>query len=160
MAAYRKLLTVSLIIASAYMLIAFETHPRRNQEVFPFFSWSLFSYSGAEREDFTLAIIALDGEALDHPTIATDMMDRLPRLKRDSRFRKIIWRWASAIYLDDSEEEAAMRDIIETRYFAEYDSVRYQLVQTQYEPLKRYRDRSAVEIIREIEEYEFARAEI
>ncbi len=158
MAAYRLLLIVSLLICATYALIAFDTHPRRNQEFFPFFTWSLFSYSGAERDDYTLAIVALDDETFDAPVLAIDIADRMTGLKRDHRFRKIMWRWASAVYFDDQTEADAMRRIVETRYFANADFARYQFVQIKYKPLERYRDRSKVEIVRQLGEHEYARA--
>lgn len=156
MSAYYRMLLVIALMATSYLLVAFDTHPRRNQEFFPFFTWSLFSYSSDVRTDFTLAVSSVDGVALEDPEIIISMMETFPRLKRDHRFRKIVWSWVSALHVGDTEKAERLREIIEHRYFASVSAADYELVAIRYRPLERYRDREQVEIVKSLGAYSYA----
>lgn len=158
MSAYRlRLLSMALIVA-IYSLVATQSNLIRYQEFFPFFNWSLFSYSSSVRYDSTFAITSLDGDVLDKTVLINQLHDEFPHLRRNIKFNKSIWHLAEAVQNEREQDEVRLRAFIEDRYFHNIQTIGYDLVIIRYNPISRYRDRSHVEIVSVLRNYRYEKS--
>ena len=126
------------VLVGAYSALAVAFIPIGSLELYPFFNWSLFSRSAAQRGDVTLMIRSLNGETLERPQLLYDMKHGLVAAKRkDAILIKIIDRLWSAIKRGDQATAERLRSVIETRFLSDARSLEYDLVRIQYNPIDR-----------------------
>jgi predicted DCC family thiol-disulfide oxidoreductase YuxK len=138
---YRIRKYVGPLLVAGYVSIVFytgglDTRPER----FPFFNWSLFSYSSVPRTDVALEMHSVNGQPLPAPRLYYQMTDTFTHAReRDVNLWKTEWALVSALRRNDQPTILQMRQIIEQRYMAEASSADYNIVQLTYDPIQRLR---------------------
>jgi hypothetical protein len=111
-----------------YVAIGYGFHYLNWTELFPMYSWELYSYVPArERIDFGLLITGINGEPLPEPVY----FEKAEGLLSDAHSivaLSSIHEFAVAILREDELEVTRIRDYIESLYFSEFESVSYQIV--------------------------------
>jgi hypothetical protein len=78
---YRSYRLLPLLLIGFYLAIVlvarvnYRFDHRWAGEIFPFFNWSLFSYTSAERHVSTIRVDSVDGKQLSTPRFYYDMTD-------------------------------------------------------------------------------------
>jgi hypothetical protein len=140
---YRRLLALQPVVLLVYLTVAWADWwlPRHvPAEVFPFFSWDLFSSPRADGRLYTVHITrvasphspaaAWQGRTLDNP--------RHARFLRDSRFQKTARSLAQAYWR--KERDAVERLAVQLGNFMRSQGViEYDLVSLSYHPLRYYK---------------------
>ncbi|MEM7041538.1 MAG: hypothetical protein AAF543_01880 [Pseudomonadota bacterium] len=127
---------VVLSTSAAFNITGPSTHP--SKELFPFFTWSLFSRTTDRRTEYHLTIHAIDERSFD-PPVDMRKIDVIPQFG-DSRSLgyKALQNLGDA--LDDGHADSeVMRERFAARFFGRHD-VDYQISRHRYNPLKRWRE--------------------
>jgi len=112
----------------------------RNDEQFPFFNWSLFSYSPNPRSDVAIVIRTVDGKTLPKPRLFIDMPDTFLQARlRNVNVWKTEWNLVDAIHAGDTKKANEYRQVIEQDYMADVKSVGYEIALITYSPIRRLR---------------------
>ncbi|MEM9773443.1 MAG: hypothetical protein AAF902_02605 [Chloroflexota bacterium] len=120
-------------------------------EIFPVFSWELFSLVPNLEVDYGLKVNAINNEALETPAYFQDLSNDFSEAKSITAFF-VIQDLGEAIEADDNESVQKLRHQIETTYLSEKNQVEYIIVKRSYYPIKRWRT-GAFEMEAEIERY-------
>lgn len=155
MAGYRLRLTICIAIVGFYTLIANEPRFSRYQELFPFFNWSLFSYSGSIRTDMTVAFTSINGTAFEEPKLIGSLYDEFPLIVRNVNFNKAIWHLYEARVNGRDADAERIRASVESNYFSHLREAEYKVVRIRYRPIDRYKDPSKVAIESVVGEYRY-----
>lgn len=134
---------------TAFAITGPSTHPSR--ELFPFFTWSLFSRVSDVRTEYSILVLALDGQIYDEPTDMR-LIDALPSFS-DSRALgyKALQNLGHALRLDHEGVEEK-RHQFESRFFGRRD-VDYLVMLHVYNPLRRWHQGEASDDVRVIGRY-------
>ena len=90
-ASYRARRAFLPVLLASYVAVALTSAPAGTIELFPFFSWSLFSRSLNERGDYTLVVRSVDGHPVNPPRFVYDMPERFQVVRtRDATLPKLI----------------------------------------------------------------------
>lgn len=139
MRSYRRLQAAIAALIVAYVVVstAIKVGPGPS-EIFPVFSWSLFSHVPNLRHDYGLLILAVDGRGDDPPRYIEETRGVFPRAHRAVRARNIqeLGRAASE---NDWVRARDIRRFIEPLYLGERRLVRYAIVRRAYDPLERWK---------------------
>jgi hypothetical protein len=155
MSVYRTRLTFYLTIVALYAAIANEPRFSRYQEFYPFFDWSLFSYSSSTRHDNALLVRSVNGQPLARPAPVSARPDLFPNAHGDVNFMKAIRSLGGAADAGRSDDHDRLQAFVETKYLSSVESAQYDLVLIKYNPIERYRDRSKYEIARTYGSYRY-----
>lgn len=135
---HTKLLLHVLILA--YVGVALHVgFIRHHREVFPFASWSLFSYVAAEKTEFAVLITHVDGEPLDAPREFMDSRD-LVSGAGNIRAYYTIQDLGHAIRFRNTGGMDKLRRLLETEYMkGPSKSLGYQLILRSFDAIERWR---------------------
>ncbi|MGI9494333.1 MAG: hypothetical protein ACR2QF_18235 [Geminicoccaceae bacterium] len=124
---------------AAFAITGPSTHPSR--ELFPFFTWSLFSRVSDVRTEYSVLVLALDDRIFDQPTDMR-LIDDLPSFS-DSRTLgyKALQNLGHALRLEHEGVEEKRRQF-ESRFFGRHD-VDYLVMLYVYNPLRRWHEGEA-----------------
>ena len=135
--AYRYLGPCLLSAYFAVMLVGMAVY--RGSEIFPFFNWSLFSYSSNERTVVVVGFNKINDTALP-ASLYYELTDTFSFARaKDIAVDKTIARLGRAIHDNDAATIAAMRKLLEDRYMAEVKSAEYSVIEQTHDPIKRLR---------------------
>ena len=85
---YRRLTAFIPALLLGYLVAAvWGVEFANNRELFPFFTWQLFTHPKREQTAFALRILAIDGEPLEAPTAVADLEEHFG-LSGNVRFQK------------------------------------------------------------------------
>ncbi len=128
-------------LVSAYLVVmAIGMVAYRGSEIFPFFNWSLFSYSSNERIVVVVGFDKINDKALPLTRLYYDLTDTFSFARaRDIAVDKTIARLARAIRDNDAQMISSMRKLLEERYMAEIKSADYRVLELTHDPIKRLR---------------------
>ena len=146
----RSLLIVTLLIG--YTAGIFEGPKFGRTEFYPFFSWSLFSYTHSIRNDVAILVRKIDGNTLAKPTSYYNLPARFTHFPGGKvRMRKML----SDIYAANVNQDRAHQNRLirkyENIYFRSANSVEYQFSVIRYEPIERLKT-GKFEVVRTIHE--------
>ena len=144
LAAYALMSTLT-----AFAITGPSTHPSR--ELFPFFTWSLFSRVSDVRTEYSILVLALDDQVFDQPTDMR-LIDELPSFS-DSRALgyKALQNLGHALRLEQEGAQEKRRHF-EGRFFGRHD-VDYLMMLHVYNPLRRWHEGEASDDVRVIGRY-------
>lgn len=111
----------------------------RPGEIFPVFTWSLFSRVPNHVQDFAIRIHSIDNIKLRKPTYLESLHDTFPHADAGNS-RQIVDRLGHALTGDRTAEIAQLTRQLEEVLFHQHDSVEYEVVQRSYMPANRWRD--------------------
>ena len=142
------------VLAAAYLAVALQPGPyEKGGERFPFFSWSLFTYTSNERIDAVALVHAVNGVELETPQNLYDLPEHFDTAaRRDPLLMKIVDRMANAIAKGDEDTQASARALIEEHYMKDARDVEYSIAVLRFDPVERYRSRK-VDAVHELERY-------
>jgi len=125
-----------ITISTAMPLNGWSTHP--GKEIFPFFSWSLFSKVSNKKFEYSLLIHQLDGETFSEPR---DMraVDGLPTFKGSRSLSYKALQNVGADLRSKLPREETDLGVFEGQYFVGHD-VDYEIVREIFDPVSRWRD--------------------
>jgi len=140
LAPYRLRRSLAGVCVAAYAVIAIAMKPAGAIEFFPFFNWSLFSYSSDQRSDITLQVTEIDGVPITPPRLFYDMKDRFAAARnKDPRLMKLLDRWSYAIWTNDAATADHLRAVVEKNFMQEAQAANYDIVLLTYNPVRRLR---------------------
>ena len=127
---------IILSTGASFVIYGPSTHP--SKELFPFFTWSLFSRVSDARKEYHIAVLTLDGETFD-PPVDMRNIDVFPSFG-DSRSLgyKALQNLGDAIR-KGTENSDIERERFGARFFGRHD-VDYQINRHSYKPLQRWRE--------------------
>lgn len=131
----KRLITILVIL---YFFVGNFTWEFYKLEIFPIYSWDLFSYIPNLSGDYGLKINAINGEYLDPPLYYQDAADLFNDTESIITFN-VIQTLGQAIDQQDNAKITAAREQIETLYFGKYDQVEYELKKRTYYASERWR---------------------
>ena len=135
----KNLIIIFFISYSAIAAYGNVYSPRK--EIFPVFSWSLFSYVSDNSKQIELEITEIDHVALDEPTYFYELSREFHAArKRDVTLAKLLQRIAVARRNGDSEATESLRRVLERTYLSDHRQVGYRIVLTRFHPIERWRD--------------------
>ena len=129
-----------LLLFLTYILIAsagLKFHERR--EIFPFFSWSLFTFVTDKPWRYEIEISRIDDTLYDPPANYYDLSNVFPQARARS---SNVWKAAASLAQATAKELpslAQVRTTFENRYLSGTGSVDYRVVIVIYDPLERLR---------------------
>ena len=127
---------LAITIVSALYLNGWSTHP--GKELFPFFSWSLFSRVKNKHVEYSILIHRLDGQRFDDP-IDMRKAEDLPVFGWSrSLGYKALQRIGNAIRFEEAHSSTDL-NVFEIQYFGNH-VVDYEIMRETFDPAKRWRD--------------------
>ena len=111
------------------------------KEIFPVFSWSLFSYVSDRAKQIELEILEIDHVALAEPAHFYALGDEFHAAQmRDVTMSKLLERLAAALESGDAEATESLRSVLERTYLTGHRQIRYRIVLAKFHPIERWRD--------------------
>jgi hypothetical protein len=140
---YRQIVTLHPLVLLVYLGIAWSDWwlpGRAFDEVFPFFSWDLFSSPRQDGRLYTVRVTTLtDGDAPAARLLGRTLADpRAERFLRDSRFQKTARSLARAHWTKRNEEVESLAAQL-NNYLRPLGVAEYDLMYLSYHPLRYYR---------------------
>jgi hypothetical protein len=128
MKSYRRLQKFIVVVLLVYVSIGYGFHALKLRELFPMFSWELFSFVPARnRVDFGMLITRVNGEELPEPVYFEEAESFLSEAHTIQAYGSIQL-FAVAIVKNDEAETERIRSYFESLFFDEIDSISYQIV--------------------------------
>lgn len=127
---------------------------RYHREIFPIPSWSLFSHVFAQKSEFAVLVVQVDGERFETPREFMDAGD-LFNGAGNIRAYYTIQDLGRAIIQRDADEMQRLRRLLEATYMkSSAERVDYQLILRSFDPIERwqggaYRFRPVANLVRE-----------
>ena len=134
---YRRMQWGFATLALLYFLVGNGAWLWGNREIYPIFSWDLFSYVPNEVVDFGLRITKTGDTELDPPIYFEAAVDLLPDARSIVAYTNI-QALGVAILADRPIELAAAADRVEALHLYPLLPVEYEIVQRRYAPLDRW----------------------
>lgn len=136
----RKATKISLaLLLLLYVSIAVSTHLTKQPEIFPFFSWSLFSsVPQPEKTNYGLRLIAVDGKTLQTPLFFEEGEQYFAGANSIMAMTTIR-RLARAIEAGNAGQIVEYQTFFEEMFLAEASDVAYEVVRRTYNPVERWR---------------------
>lgn len=107
-------------------------------EIFPVFSWSLFTFIPNDFHDYALRIIAIDNENLNPTLYFQDAGHWFPETDSMSAYDSI-QKLGTAVSAKDVKRIEEVRQFLEPIYLGEVKSVSYEIVERSFDPLDRWK---------------------
>ncbi len=112
--------------ALLYAFVGNYTWITAQTELFPIYSWDLFSYIPAHTSEFAIRITVINGETLDPPLYFNEATRYVPAAKTIEAFA-LIQRFGNAIYTNNGDA-ALLQQQFESLYLQHLATVNYDLV--------------------------------
>lgn len=126
------------IVVVSYFLIGNFTWSQYQLEIFPIYSWDLFSYVPNRSIDYALKINAIDDEYLENPAYFQDMPNEFKQANSITAFH-VIQQFGRAIEANDAPAIETLRNQIESDYFANQSQVEYEVRKRSFFSAERWR---------------------
>lgn len=112
--------------ALLYALVGNYTWITAQTELFPIYSWDLFSYIPAHTAEFAIRITAVNGKTLDPPLYFNEATQYIPAAQTIEAFA-LIQRFGNAVYTNKSDA-VTLQEQFESLYLQQLETVSYELV--------------------------------
>lgn len=151
---YKLFRLLPLLLTGGYCFVAlFVSRLDSRPELFPFFNWSLFSVSSAERAQYALRVHSVDGKPLKEPRLYYDMTGTFAHARqRDINVSKVVQALGHAVGQKKPQVADNQRRMIEQRFMADVHAAEYDLVLLHFNPIDRLRT-GAIESERVVASY-------
>lgn len=139
MQSYRrlKLLVAALLCGYAAAALVLKVTLRRDGEVFPVFSWSLYSTVPGEDTDYAVRILSVGGKALDPPLFLQEARSFFTGTEPTAAFMTM-QRLGDALEKRDADEVKAHRRLLEEHHLRGQGVIRYEIVRRRFNTLARW----------------------
>ena len=122
----------------ALVLIGYAAIPLPGNEIFPFYSWTMFSLTPTMGDQFVVAIVHIHGDDLATPLDFQQAGGLVTNSQSIVAYRDI-QNMGRALLAHDTEALDSIRHLFERNYLP--PGTRYQLWRTHYDPLVHWRSR-------------------
>ena len=147
MNSYARRLILFPVLLVAYFIVAVVGHNRAGQEVFPFFTWSLFTYIPSPIARPELWVKRVGENKFQDPKPYYQLKRYFPTASRgDSVVAKLVSRMVAAHGNARAEQFEDLRILLETKYLNGKD-VDYIIAVVSYEPIERWRSGAILKLI-------------
>ncbi len=109
-----------------YAIVGNYTWVTAQSELFPIYSWDLFSYVPTHTSEFAIRITAINGEPLDLPLYFNEATKYIPAAQTIEAFA-LIQRFGNAVYTNNSDA-VTLQQQFEALYLQQLETVSYELV--------------------------------
>ena len=139
MQSYRrlKLLVAAILCGYAAAALVLKVTLRREGEVFPLFSWSLYSKVPGEDADYAVRILSVAGAALDPPLFPQEAQSFFTGTEPSAAFMTM-QRLGEALEKRDADEVKAHRRLLEEHHLRGRGIIRYEIVRRRFNTLARW----------------------
>lgn len=138
MKTYRHLQWGITLFILLYVVVGYTTWLRQRPEIFPFFSWDLFTYVPTQvKQDFSLSIVAIGGQPLAEPVYfeqAKTLFAKADAIEAMDAIQNL----GLAVSANDPAEIARVRAYLEPLFLSDAGAVEYTLVTRWFNPLERW----------------------
>jgi hypothetical protein len=121
---------------AVYFVIGLITEVYPGREVFPFFSWFLFTLAPQAGERYALILHEVNGTVVDPPRIYQDADGLVPNVQSD-KMAELIQRLGAAIEQGETGQERQFRQLLEANYL--FPNTRYDIVRIDFDPVVRWK---------------------
>lgn len=137
---YYKIFIALFLVTYTAVAIYGNVYAER-KEIFPVFSWSLFSYVSDRAKQIELEILEIDHAALAAPVYFYALRDEFcAAQKRDVTLSKLLERLAAALRSGNVKATESLRRVLERTYLTGHRQVRYRIVLAKFHPIERWRN--------------------
>lgn len=136
---YRQTQLSILIGLILYPIIALSTIGLPQRELFPFFSWELFSYIPADTiTSYGIRFSSANGESLAQPIYFEEAKHLTPYADSVDAF-VTLQSLGNAIAQNDAQQTAATQQLLQGTYFGDMSAAEYAIVRRRFDLLERWR---------------------
>ena len=135
---YRLRCHLVAILVVGYV-VGFSQGPKLGRpEFYPFFSWSLFSYTHSTRNEIAVLVHTLNGQPLEKPVSYYDLPKKFTNFPGGKiRMRKMLLDLIAAASKGDQMRQRELLKKYENVYFRNIGSVDYRLALINYNPIEK-----------------------
>jgi hypothetical protein len=139
MAGYRRLqgLLTALLIAYALGAIAVKLGARRDRELYPLFSWSLFSMVEAEPTEYAVRLVSVGTGAVPAGRFLDQAFEAFTPVRMPAEAWLVTQKLGDALASGDAADLARWRRVLESNFLTGHGPVRYEIVRCHYVTLER-----------------------
>jgi hypothetical protein len=142
---YRALKRWIAAVIIGYFLLGTTTNLTIHREIFPIFSWDLFSSIPAPQgSDYGIKILAVDGVAL-NPPVYFEKADTIFAKAHSIDAYSSIALLGGAVAANDQAAIDAQRAVFEPVFLSDRKNVRYVVVQRTYDLLERWQSNTFIQ---------------
>ena len=137
--AYRRLKILAAVVLCGYAVaaVAVKAAFRHEREVFPLFSWSLYSTAPREEADYGLRIMEVGGGALNPPLFVEDAKTFFPYVNQAQLIATVQF-LGRALDSGNTEAVKRYRHLLERHHLRGRGAVHYEIVRRRYNTLARW----------------------
>ncbi len=144
---YQKSQGIILLIALAYASIGLTSWATKSPEIFPFFSWDLFSsVPQPVASNYGLRIHEVDGQIL-HEPIYFEHADRFFRNAKSIEAFTLIQNLGHAISTRNTTEAETIRQMLEMTHLQDASTLSYEVVFRRFDVIERWQGKPFLEEI-------------
>ena len=129
----RWLMSIGLL---SYFTIGVVNELALDVEIYPVFSWFLFTHVPGEVTEYELAVVEFDGQSVEPPVLFREAGDMMPDAESMTA-HILVQRIGAAWDSEDLDEVQNLMDVFEGSFVPV--PARFDLVQVRYDPLERLR---------------------
>jgi len=146
MKSYRRAIALMPSFFLCYCMFAFlGAGFASKHEIFPVFNWSLFSEVREVRELCEVEVLSINDMPLKLPTRFYELPGEFSAARnRDATVMKLTQRVCRATIAGDEKTFAKLRNVLESSFLSDQQTVTYRLVWQYYNPIDRWRDGSVI----------------
>lgn len=137
--AYHRLKILAAVMLCGYALaaVAIKAAFRHEREVFPLFSWSLYSTVPREEADYGVRILAVGGQTVDPPLFFEDARSFFPYVNQ-SQLMMTVQPLGRALDSGNTEAAARYRLLLERHHLRGRGVVHYEIARRAFNTLARW----------------------
>lgn len=132
-----RLAALGVLFIACYLGVLLWHGPSRSPEVFPFFSWSLFSeVPDAVEVDYSVRFISVNGVTLDEPVFFEESKAFLRTASAPQAYQ-VIQQLGRAHDKNQDRRAAESQDLLDSQWLASLTSADYEVVRREFDILER-----------------------
>ena len=132
---YRFSRQIFLFIVIGYVFASFYGPRLGRAEFYPFFKWSLFSYTHSTRFDVVVLVHSINGIPLKKPTLYYYVPEKF--VNHSSQLRKVLGDFMNARSKSNQQRMDKLLDIINSKFFSGVKTAEYEIAVIEYNPIER-----------------------
>ena len=130
-----KILIISILIAYSIVGIILQLFVSGRNEIFPVFSWALFSRVPNKIIEYNIVITSVDGQPL-HTVLTYNKASEWFTKSNSINAYYVIQTLGRAVYSGDANQVKEVRKYFEPLYLGDVNTVEYELIKLTIDPLK------------------------
>jgi hypothetical protein len=132
-----KIFAAVLLFGYAAAAVVIKAAIRHEREIFPLFSWSLYSTVPREAVDYGMRILEVDGRRLNPPLLVEEVRPRFPHANQ-RQLLMAVQSLGRALDGGNTEAVRAYRRLVERHHLRGRGVIRYEIVYRRFNTLARW----------------------